>query len=398
MSKEALREIKRLYGPLFREELTERCAPFWFSGYDREHGGIMNCLDNAGNVYATDKGVWMQGRTAWTYSELYRTVAQNEDYLRLADSCLTFEEKHCFDKDGRMLDTVTRAGEPVSKAEGSWFSETFYISGCAAYYRATGDDARLVSARRLYEKVIKMYTGEEKDPYPGSVGFTTSRPTKALCTPMILTNVTGIMRDADPENADFYNAVSDRLIKDIHAFYDEEHRVMRECVGLDGGFIDECSDGRVVNPGHDLECSWFLLEEALCRGDESGKLFAKTVYDTAMRCGWDTEYGGLMYYRDALGRPMELLDFDMRIWWAHCEGIIASLMMYKVFGEEKYAEDFRKITDYSFARFSDREHGEWYGMLHRDGTPTLPPFKGHTYKGAFHVMRMLMKVLAMTEG
>ena len=38
---------------------------------------------------------------------------------------------------------------------------------------------------------------------------------------------------------------------------------------------------------------------------------------------------------------------------------------------------------------------EWLGYLRRDGKPTEPPCKGHTYKGAFHVMRMLAKVLTV---
>ena len=32
-----------------------------------------------------------------------------------------------------------------------------------------------------------------------------------------------------------------------------------------------------------------------------------------------------------------------------------------------------------------------------DGKPTEPPCKGHTYKGAFHVMRMLYKVLEIFD-
>lgn len=212
---------------------------------------------------------------------------------------------------------------------------------------------------------------------------------------MILLNVTGIMREADPEGLAHYNAIADRLAADIHAFHDRKNNVMRESVGIDGSFHDEYSDGRVVNPGHDLECSWFLLEEALFRKNKQLEEFSRTVYNDAMRIGWDNEFGGLMYYRDALGITMELLDFDMRIWWAHCEGIIAALELYAVTKDTKYKNDFEKLTLYSLSHFSDKENGEWYGMLHRDGTPTLPPFKGHTYKGAFHVMRMLMKAITV---
>lgn len=83
----------------------------------------------------------------------------------------------------------------------------------------------------------------------------------------------------------------------------------------------------------------------------------------------------------------------MKLWWPHNEAVIASLKLYRATGEQKYADWFERITEYAFSHFSDRKYGEWYGYLRRDGKPTEPPCKGHTYKGAFHVMRMLMKVL-----
>jgi N-acylglucosamine 2-epimerase len=72
-------------------------------------------------------------------------------------------------------------------------------------------------------------------------------------------------------------------------------------------------------------------------------------------------------------------------------------MLYKETGEERYKEIFDKVCKYAFTHFSDREYGEWFGYLRRDGKPTEPPCKGHTYKGPFHVMRMLAKCLCILE-
>ena len=37
-------------------------ADFWLTnGMDHEHGGVTTCLDRGGQVYSTDKSVWMQG-------------------------------------------------------------------------------------------------------------------------------------------------------------------------------------------------------------------------------------------------------------------------------------------------------------------------------------------------
>jgi N-acylglucosamine 2-epimerase len=87
----------------------------------------------------------------------------------------------------------------------------------------------------------------------------------------------------------------------------------------------------------------------------------------------------------------------MKLWWVHNEAIIASLMLYLRTGKEQYREILDQVVDYAFTHFSDREYGEWYGYLRRDGKPTEPPCKGHTYKGPFHVMRMLSKCILMLE-
>jgi N-acylglucosamine 2-epimerase len=72
-------------------------------------------------------------------------------------------------------------------------------------------------------------------------------------------------------------------------------------------------------------------------------------------------------------------------------------MLYKVTGNEKYYRIFEEVCEYAFANFSDREHGEWFGYLRRDNVPTEPPCKGHTYKGPFHVMRMLAKCICLID-
>jgi N-acylglucosamine 2-epimerase len=214
---------------------------------------------------------------------------------------------------------------------------------------------------------------------------------------MILLNVATIMRDADEKNTDKYDKIITDLINDIKVFYKPEYRAMFETVGTDGRVITESAPCRVINPGHDMECSWFLLEEGVRRQDAGLIAFAEEVFDGAFERGWDEKYGGIFYFKDVLGLPVEAYEHDMKLWWVHDEAIIASLMLYKVTGEEKYKEIFEKVTTYAFDRFSDPEYGEWYGYLRRDGVPTEPPCKGHTYKGPFHVMRMLSKCLPILQ-
>ena len=157
------------------------------------------------------------------------------------------------------------------------------------------------------------------------------------------------------------------------------------------------TDGRVVNPGHDIECSWFLMEEANDRKDAALHETAQTMFRQAANAGWDSEYGGLLYFIDCQGKPTEAYEHDMKLWWPHTELLIASLMAYRDTGNEEYARWSERGLEYVKLHFEDDLYGEWYGYLRRDGLPTMPPTKGSTFKGPFHLPRMLMAVDAMLQ-
>ncbi len=385
------------YYNTFKEELLDFCAPFWLkNAVDTENGGIINCLDRKGEVYSTDKSVWMQGRCGWMFSYMYNNIEKDPEFLKIAKSAIDFAKANCIDpEDGRMYFTVTKEGKPLRKRR-YWFSETFYTIANAEYYMATADGAYLGEAKKYFDFVYGMYCDPSTDPYkitPKSIAET--RDAKALANPMIMLNVASIMRSADSARYDYYNDIITGLIDDIKAFYKPEYKAMLESIGLNGEIYLESAPMRIVNPGHDIECSWFLLEEGIKRGDKELCDFAETAFNDAFERGWDKEYGGLFYFKDLLGKPIEAYEHDMKLWWPHNEAVIASLMLYKHTKNEKYKEIFELITDYAFKHFSDREYGEWLGYLRRDGKPTEPPCKGHTYKGPFHVMRMLSKCLVM---
>ena len=86
----------------------------------------------------------------------------------------------------------------------------------------------------------------------------------------------------------------------------------------------------------------------------------------------------------------------MKFWWPHNEAIIASLLAYRLTGDEKYAQMHTQVHEWAFRRFPDPEYGEWYGYLHRDGRLSVP-LKGNLWKGGFHVPRMYWKCWQILE-
>ena len=289
---------------------------------------------------------------------------------------------------------MTAEGRPLRQRR-YCFSEGFYAIANAEYYGVTGDEACLQRARRAYTMIYELNNGLIEDPAGlGPKTIPETRAGRALGDPMIFLNIIGIMRRVDPANTEEYDRHA-RECTDciVHEHYRPELGCTLESVNLQGEPELWYTAGRVVNPGHDIECSWFMMDEANYRGDEDLHTTAEAIFRLAIEAGWDREYGGLLYFIDCKGLPTEAYEHDMKLWWPHNEIMIAASKAYKDTGDEYYLDWLLKTIDYCKEHFADPEYGEWYGYLRRDGKPTMPPTKGSTFKGPFHVPR----ALSMTE-
>lgn len=374
-----------------RSEL-QRSADFWLeNGIDKVNGGVYTCLDRKGEIFSSDKSVWMQGRCGWIYSWLCHLYGTRPEWLAAAKSCLDFMEAHCINPraEGRMYFTVTAEGAPLRQRR-YCFSEAFYAMANAEYYGVTGERECLERARRAYDLYWNLNHGMKDPTGLGPKTIPETRTGRAFGIPMIYLNVTSVMQRVDPEHAELYAQRAASCVEDIFRYHVKpELKCVLENVGEDGEARLYYTEGRVVNPGHDIEGVWFLLEYAKRTGDRELVAKAARIFDWAIEAGWDKEYGGLLYFVDALGRPPEAYEHDMKLWWPHNEILISSLMLYRDTGDEKYLDWFYRTLEYCKGHFADSEYGEWYGYLRRDGKPTEPACKGSTFKGPFHLPRML---------
>ena len=376
----------------------DTCADFWLkNGIDPVHGGVYTCLDRSGKIYSTDKSVWMQGRCGWIFAYLCHVYGVKEEWLAASKSCLDFLENHCVNHaaGGRLYFTVTEDGQPLRQRR-YCYSEAFYCIANAEYYGITGEKEHLERARRAYDMYWNLNHGMADPTGMGPKTIPETRTGRGLGIPMILLNVTSVLKRVDPDNAALYDSRADECVNDIFKYHVKpELGCTLESVGLDGTPRLNVTEGRMVNPGHDIECSWFVMERANATGDKALHEKAVNVFDMAFNKGWDKEYGGILYFMDCLGNPPEAYEHDMKLWWPHNEALIASMMIYRDTRDEKYLDIFYQLLDYCKTYFADAPHGEWYGYLRRDGKPTEPACKGSTFKGPFHVPRCLIMVEQM---
>ncbi len=373
-------QINELY-QLYTNTLFNDSIPFWLNhAVDREQGGIMTCVDQQGNLFDTDKGVWQQGRFAWVMGHLYNnceTSAKNPVWLEECRQTLEFVEKYAFDEDGRMFFQLTRDGRPIRKRRYA-FSESFGAISFGELAKADGSE----HAKELALKCYNIFANH----VPNPPKFTDVRPMIGLGYYAILIATIQQLRDSiQLEGAD---AKIDECIEMVRKYFMKpEIRCVMECVAPNGDIVDSC-EGRTLNPGHAIEGAWFIMDEGKRRNRPDYIQTGLDILDWMWERGWDKEYGGMLYFRDVYDKPSVEYWHDMKFWWNHNETIIATLLAYQLTGDDKYADMHKQVHDWAFEHFTDREYGDWFGYLHRDGTISSTQ-KGNIFKGCFHLPRML---------
>ena len=372
----------------YREELLGEVIPFWEGhGIDREHGGVLTGLDREGKLIDDDKAVWLQGRAAWTFGRLYNKVEKREEWLEYSRETLKFIRERCRSESGKLYFQVTREGEPL-RMRRYYFSECFAAMGSAVYAKASGEGRAAEEAVEYFRR----YLSSLKEGGVEAKVDARTRPMRGSATQMMLIVVSQELREVfgDEEvEGRRYSEWIDSGVEEIEKYlYKPEEKVLMEVVGKNGEVLDHF-DGRTLNPGHAIECAWFILHEAKKRGDRHLKELGLSILDCMWERGWDKEYGGLHSYTDLRGHPVQEYNADMKFWWPHNEAEIAMLLAWDMTGEEKYLGWYRQVRDWSRKTFRDAEYGEWYGYAHRDGTISTQ-LKGNMWKGPFHLPRMLM--------
>lgn len=66
--------------------------------------------------------------------------------------------------------------------------------------------------------------------------------------------------------------------------------------------------------------------------------------------GLDREHGGLFYFLDVGGHSPTQLEWGMKLWWVHCEAMVASLLAYQHTREPRHWQMFHEICQYTLSK------------------------------------------------
>ena len=377
----------------YKTELLDSVLPFWLNNsIDKEYGGYFSCLDRDGSVYDTDKFIWLQGREVWLFSMLCNKLGKKQEWQDAAIQGAEFLKKYGHNGDYDFYFSLTREGKPLVEPY-NIFSNTFACMAFAQLAKATGSEEYAEISRRIFKRILER-RGNPKGKWSKAVPGT--RPMKDFALPMIICNMALEVEDIINDPQQLEKTIDECLHEVLDVFYQPDLGCMLENVSsLDNSRLD-CFEGREINPGHNLEALWFMMNLGIRRNDKALVNKCVEISLSVIEMGWDKEYGGIFYFLDSKGAPQQKLEWDQKLWWVHIESAIAMIKGYQLTGNKKCLEWFEKLDEYMWSRFKDPLHPEWFGYLNRRGEMLLP-LKGGKWKGCFHVPRGLFEIWQILE-
>jgi mannobiose 2-epimerase len=369
-------------------ELRGNILPFWLkNARDREHGGFHSFIGE--DMKARDSlphGALLTCRILWTFSAAYRAY-RDPEYLEMARWAYR-------DLTGRFVDgqygglfwSVGPDGRPAD-AHKQIYGQVFGIYGLSEYYRATGDIAALQLAVAIYGLIEK----NAHDPVNGGYFDALSREWRRGGA------MDGNLLGDAPKSQNSHIHILEGFTNLLRVWPDEGLRGReRELIELTMSRIidpkthhlvlfmkdDWTPIGDDVSYGHDIELSWLLVEAADVLGDPSlvarSRREALAIARVTNAEGVDSDGG--VYNEGGPGGPTNM----HKEWWEQAEGAVGFLNAYQISGDPAYLADTERSWRFIQDKFVDRQDGDWYDTLERDGTPIVERKgrNGMTYPGA----------------
>uniref|UniRef100_A0A8U8BVX0 N-acylglucosamine 2-epimerase n=1 Tax=Geospiza parvula TaxID=87175 RepID=A0A8U8BVX0_GEOPR len=370
---------------------------FWERhSHDPEHGGFFSCLSRDGSVYDDTKFVWLQGRQIWVYSRLYRTVPRfrRPELLEAARKAGEFLESHVRPEPGstRAAFALSRDGRPV-RLQRSFYSEAFCALGLDELGRAAGEERYRAWARRWAGAVWGWARGAPME--LGRPRFSGTPPQQALAQAMMVLKV-GLQLWGDPRRdpqsqpePPEAEAMAEWGARHVLMHLQRGDSVVLENVSPEGEELPG-SLGRLMNPGEG--------DPNLGRGDPSLGFSHNFSLFFPIFLPFFSHFFPFLYFSPNshfLPRFAQL-EWSMKLWWPHAEAMVALLAAQRFQPRPSLVSQFLQVAQYTFDKFRDPEHGEWFGYLNRDGSVALS-IKGGPYKGCFHVARALLMCEEMLD-
>jgi cellobiose epimerase len=384
------------------KELRGNILPFWLkNSRDRRRGGFFGVIDQKMNVKKNaPRGALLTSRILWTFSAAYRRY-HDPEYLEMARWAYRDQMDNFRDKEqGGLFWSITADGKPLD-AHKQIYGQVFGLYALSEYYRATGEPAALDEAIAIYRLVDRH---AHDDIHLGYFDTLSREWTQQKNTGRTL-----LGPGEAPKSQNSHIHIMEAFTSLLRVWPDEGLRAReRELIELMLTRIidarthhlvlfmkaDWTPIGEEFSYGHDIELSWLLVEAAEVLGDPAVLERVKPVTVAIARVteveGVDTD-GGIFNEGNAGGVTNANKD-----WWPQAEAAVGFLNSYQISRDPAFFASALRSWNFIQRKFVDRQNGDWFESLSRDGTP-LPRLKQSVWKCPYHNSRACLELMERLE-
>jgi mannobiose 2-epimerase len=398
--------LAREYIPKLEKNLTENIAPFWLSkSIDRQHGGYVINFDIHGQPNGnSSKMIVSQARTVWLFSRMARAGYKRSEFLEAAEHGFRFlGEKMWDNRHGGFYWEVDESGKPL-KPKKHLYGQSFALYALSEYYLASQKKEALELATRFFYLLearaydqkfggyLEYFNEDWSVPEANENGYMgVPHSLKLMNTHLhLLEALTTFYR------ASKLPLARERLLELISI---ESNSVIRKQLTACTDKYDRNWTPRLdgewarVSYGHDLENIWLLMDACDAAGISTHPFtdLYRALFEYSLKYGYDTSRGGF-YDSGRFNQPADRLN---KIWWVEAEAIVSALYLYRLTGEAKYLDVFKKTYEFIEKYQTDWQRGEWYATITPAGQAQGD--KAQPWKAGYHNGRAMIECLELLK-
>lgn len=378
-------------------ELHQNILTWWLRyAVDHNHGGFIGMVDAKNNPNPqAPKGSVLNARILWTFSAAFR-LTEEPTYFETANRAYKYLTDYFIDQQyGGVFWELDYKGSPINQRK-QIYALSFAMYGLVEYYKACGEEQALKLAIKQFELIEAHSFDKNQNGYVEALSRDwqpledlrlsekDANESKTMNTHLhILEAYTNLYRVFKNQRfqAALKNLIQLFLNKFIHSnghlnlFFDDDWNLK----------------GDHISYGHDIECSWLLLEAAEVLGDETLLEKVKRValiMAGAVLEGMDAD-GGLFNEKEPASNK---LDTDKH-WWPQAEALVGFYNAYQLSGEKKWAQLAMKSWAFIKKQIVDEVHGEWFWRVNKAGEPNIEDEKAGFWKCPYHNSRACMELM-----
>lgn len=377
-------------------ELSNILAYWQENTIDKKNGGFIGQVDfeNVPDALAP-KGAVLNARILWTFSAAYRQT-KKEAYLLMATRAYQYIMDYFIDNEFGGVFWELNADGSIRNGRKQIYALSFTIYGLCEFYSISGNPKAIETSIELFKLIEKYSFDTSKNGYVEALSREWGKladlrlsdkdanESKTMNTHLhILEAYTNLYRSLKSEQ--LKTALTNLIELFLNKFINKQGN-------LNLFFDDDWNlKSSEISYGHDIECSWLLCEAAEVLGDD--KLINR-VKDIAIKMaeltkkGLDSDGGIFNNYLP----EKDKMDTDKH-WWPQAEAVVGFYNAYQISNNPVFLQD--SINSWSFIKefILDKENGEWFWRVNKQGTPYITDEKAGFWKCPYHNSRACIEIV-----